>query len=840
VTQQNLDFGSSAANDGEFLSTAFVKVQENFDDLYGMSGVPGRVWAGGVVDTLATNDSSASARAANLATIQDAIDYATANGVQAVNLAGNIYCDPGIYLDPTGNLRSSFSSPSSSQFTAHLRGAGGAGSVESQAATLRFVDVTTSWLLVGPGQGMRISDLNLIGPTPTSRASLNGSGVGIGIAGASGGAHKTLLENVTVWNVRRAFVTGVNGVDALADSNTFFRCSAHNCYTGWQFAKSQNFINTLYDCIGSCKIGVLADQGTPVNIVGGNLSLPNAIKKAFTISSTSALSATTDSTLGSSLLNYTFTTTVSSPDTYLAAGDYDVFTIATDNFGIIPLQLVSYNSGTSVATMRFYQPWLAANFSLATDIAADTDIEDEVQGATKLYACEQVVTLRGPSFNVNGLHLENQNSVTLFYDHTTGFGGGIQTKIDSLFCNYDVEHESEIVDDDTRAVFYGQQSFPWLRHVINDGGCTEISNSLLNDGHAGDGIIMEISGADRTLVVRNVELAMPVIRVPIEQSYFDGSVTNQSRGLGFWDQTPFLPGAENSAGAAVANYLQHRRMYVPFQGFMPAAAHTPHLHKSTLDAIEAGPGTLGTYPPLHGETVYKIADETIGAPSATVFARSPHTAWSYGQDLAINWSYKGHSHVVEMDDLSRMFPGLKIILDNGTDGDKSYIVTGVYPTLGYVTVLELTANNAKYLVGDQDTVYTGSTVKQEDYAIARTGNLPPVKAVTNATSGATTAAAGDLTGAHQVNLLISSVGAANFTTRTAAQMFSDIPGAYAGLAWIVNIRNTNAGTTTLAAGSDVTPSGTMTIPQDTSRTFEFRFTSTTALTVTSLGASSSL
>jgi hypothetical protein len=783
--------------------------------------------------SLTPSDSSSAVKTANTTAIQAAIDYAYANNIQTINISsGTYYCDPDIYLDPPGNMRSSFTSPSSWQFTLHLKGAGGAGSAESQATLLRFTAAPTrGCILVGPGQGMRVSDLNIIAPTPTSRASIDTGYVGIGIAGATGGAHKTLIENVSVSNCRKAFVTGVNSVDTLADSNTFFKCTAVNCYTGWHFAKSQNFINTLYDCVASCKIAVLTDQGTPVNIVGGNLSLPNALGKAFTISGTSGLTATTDSTLGSSLLNYTFTTTVSSPDAYIAAGDYDVFTVATSNFGIVPLELVSYNSGTSVATMRFYQPWLAANFSLATDIAADTDIEDEVQGATTLYACEQVVTLRGPSFNVNGLHLENQGSVTLFYDHTTSFGGGIQTKIDSLFCNYDVEQESIVVDEDTRAVFYGQQSFPWLRHVINDGGCTELSNSLLNDGHAGDGIIIEISGADRTFVVRNVEMAMPILRVPLEQSYFDGTAANQSRGIGFWDQTAFLPGAETSASNGVANYLQHRRMYVPFQGYAPASAHTPYLAKSYLDAIVAGPGSLGGYPPLHGETVYKVADENIGGPSATVFVRSPHTSWSYGQNLSIDWSYKGHGHVVEMSDVTRMFCGLKIILDNGTDGDVSYIVTGVYPTLGYVTVIQVTANNAKYLVGDQNTVYTGSTVKQEAYAIYRSGNLPASKFTTNATVGATTAASGDLTGADFVNVKLTAVGSTNYTTRTAAQMYSDIAGCYSGYKYALAVCNVSTGNTVLAGGSNVTVNSTGNIPASSVRMFEVRFTSTAAVTI---------
>jgi len=103
-----------------------------------------------------------------------------------------------------------------------------------------------------------------------------------------------------------------------------------------------------------------------------------------------------------------------------------------------------------------------------------------------------------------------------------------------------------------------------------------------------------------------------------------------------------------------------------------------------------------------------------------------------------------------------------------------------------------------------------------------------------------TAAVGNLTGAAFVNLLLTAVGANNFTTRTATQMFGDIPGAYTGLKYMASIRNTNAGTTTLVAGTGVTLTGTMTIAQNTTRLFMVEFTSPTACTITSLGVTATL
>jgi hypothetical protein len=118
-------------------------------------------------------------------------------------------------------------------------------------------------------------------------------------------------------------------------------------------------------------------------------------------------------------------------------------------------------------------------------------------------------------------------------------------------------------------------------------------------------------------------------------------------------------------------------------------------------------------------------------------------------------------------------------------------------------------------------------------------NLSPSQFVTNAVSGATTAAVGDITGAEICNLLITGVGAAAYTVRTAAQMFADIPNCQVGFTYQLMIRNTNAGTTTLTAdgGATVTLAGTMTIAQNTTRHFTVTFPTAATCTIQSMGIS---
>jgi hypothetical protein len=114
---------------------------------------------------------------------------------------------------------------------------------------------------------------------------------------------------------------------------------------------------------------------------------------------------------------------------------------------------------------------------------------------------------------------------------------------------------------------------------------------------------------------------------------------------------------------------------------------------------------------------------------------------------------------------------------------------------------------------------------------------PPASAkyTLNAASGATTAAAGDLTGAAFVCATYSGVGANNLTTRTAAQMFADAGNVQPGDSYMLLITNTSGGTTTLVAGSGVTLTGTMTLATNTTRLFNVKFNSATTLTIQSVG-----
>lgn len=108
-----------------------------------------------------------------------------------------------------------------------------------------------------------------------------------------------------------------------------------------------------------------------------------------------------------------------------------------------------------------------------------------------------------------------------------------------------------------------------------------------------------------------------------------------------------------------------------------------------------------------------------------------------------------------------------------------------------------------------------------------------IAAVLNATVG--TLPAGAITGAEQVYLTSTNAVPGTQTTRTAAQMLADIPGASVGFSWTVRIINTGAGTFTLGADASVTLTGTATIAQNTWRDFVFIITGATTAVAQSVG-----
>lgn len=99
--------------------------------------------------------------------------------------------------------------------------------------------------------------------------------------------------------------------------------------------------------------------------------------------------------------------------------------------------------------------------------------------------------------------------------------------------------------------------------------------------------------------------------------------------------------------------------------------------------------------------------------------------------------------------------------------------------------------------------------------------------------------AANLAGAKVVAFENTGTTPANLQFDTAANIVAAIPNARVGAAYLLKIRNSSgsANTATITTNTGITLTGTMTIPQNTTREFLVTLTSLTAVAVNSLGTS---
>ena len=154
---------------------------------------------------------------------------------------------------------------------------------------------------------------------------------------------------------------------------------------------------------------------------------------------------------------------------------------------------------------------------------------------------------------------------------------------------------------------------------------------------------------------------------------------------------------------------------------------SPNLSPDIYALVSGTLGTIGSYPPIDCQTVYKSVAWNSGVLARLHLRSASCPGYSWGQNLTdavvgetVTWSYKGHSAILYLDakTLSWMFPGLGITIPGSYNSDP-YVVTGVYPQLGYVTVMDVTGDLGAPLQGDKTTVYScssGCSIGQAAYS----------------------------------------------------------------------------------------------------------------------------
>jgi hypothetical protein len=624
----------------------------------------------------------------------------------------------------------------------------------------------TPALIVGSQQGSLVSSLQIEGPSSSSwndyRITQPNTGAGIAIAGGSGGSSRAMFDMCEVDNFYVGILDGFN-VDGLGDNNHFRRCYFVNCGICVNISKSQNFIHTFDDCsMFQCTNGVWTGIPTgtnacPVQIFGGNWSQSDTKGDAWTISGTTA---PTFSGGGGIAGQVSFSTTIhldASVDAFnknqrITLGVYNAFALVTAHYGIVPLNMTAFNPATGVAS--FQTTYAFAFYFFDQNVLTSSDFGTEIQACTTLYSVELGTTFLGVGFNIRGIHIENNFRPMTLLTLYESFGQTVPSRIDGMFCDGDISGLSyapvNTSDPNLNSFYYIAKSFPTFNITLGSGNLEIVNSTWSQDQLQGnDPIIIDVQNVAYRLTFRGNSTAGPVcVRVTTGQPGYTNSgsmnaISSPYLGAGEWDVPPLyaLPyqnGAPGYPDGGVSFLLGWGRS--PFWGVRPAPWARPFLLpftgsllSGTLPAIVptgSGGGKGGVtynvpYPIMWGGQIYSQAnwDGTVNPGATEIISR--HKFYTYGQQLTttnvpnLSWNYKGGSWVVNCNqELMRLiFAGCQIKLNNGS-GDVLYMVTGVYPGAGYITVGSGTDNTSR-LAGTAGTLYSGTTIEQDPFQITQ-------------------------------------------------------------------------------------------------------------------------
>jgi hypothetical protein len=420
-------------------------------------------------------------------------------------------------------------------------------------------------LMVGPGQEMLVENIAVVDTNANYRALQNSARVGIGIAGGSGGASGWSLNDCHVFGMYNGVQAGlVSG--ALCDSGYVHKLNIDNCVTGIAYLGTQNYIQNVDNCTISAKVAINAAQGHNINVRGGNYSGVSARAGKFTLSSVSAVTRTVAGT-------YTFTAHVDNPDANLIGSVLDDGCVDLPHFGLVPVLVTGYNSGTQVISLTILPMWGFFHYQ-SVNLKTATDFDTVNQANTTLYLAERMTTFQGPSFNVSGsTHLENPSGYTRLLDDTGTFDvSNHTTRISDLFCNYDVAAPFNSDADAQVAVRKVQKSHPFIN--LENGTSLILDSVRLSQTFK---IAINIDILSGALQVKDCKAwYAPNIRSYSGQDTFTTNFANTDApgtGAGIWQPTPFYSAHQSiqQRQCVPANRLEQGRVLglVSSQGSKP-------------------------------------------------------------------------------------------------------------------------------------------------------------------------------------------------------------------------------------------------------------------------------
>lgn len=408
-----------------------------------------------------------------------------------------------------------------------------------------------------------------------------------------GGSSQSKYENVGATGYFTNWVIG-GASGQLGDSNTFIKAKFQDSCIGIEWAETQAFINSMYDStVFFTTTGLSSASSEGVRVIGGNYSGVQGLAASFTINTVSISGTTVTATVVSPdqylqsamcAMNAGYTLNGVNPDygnstPYGSSCGYNVVTINTPNFGVIPFYISGFNPNTNVISLTLVPAY--QNIYLGS-----LGVPAQVTSATKMYATEMADVFFG-QVEAENLHIENPLMATTLMCNCGGFGNARYGELKSILLNAALSRGPSVccnqpgISDSLLAQFYAQQTVPaliaWQGDIVLDGLASgsdfpfspnlgdrallaNNTNQWIEGRHTQSGTIPAISAstgatpsfdfqADSQNAYTTVE---GFTNTTLAGGYF--AHNDQTFGGGTWD-TPgfFLPSSRNSVDIAVNN-----------------------------------------------------------------------------------------------------------------------------------------------------------------------------------------------------------------------------------------------------------------------------------------------
>jgi hypothetical protein len=606
---------------------------------------------------------------------------------QSANLNNNPLVFKSVWWEPW------YIQPNRYDFTARLHGALGGSHEGGYTSRLNTndADVLGFGIIVGPGQGMQVDHLTIYKSNPGIKK-ISKKGFGIAVAGGSGGATRTTIEHCLIEQFRVGIGIGFNQ-DALGDSNLIYRCSVWGCYVGCQISQTQNFINNFIECSFSNLIQIQALNGQSFSVEGGNYSV-SCERAVFTLTDASGLSQ-----VGINPTVNQFTATVTNGDAMLDEGGYERFAIKTARWGVIPLTLVNWDTGTNIITLAIDTIWQTHTYGL--NYIASASFSADVAAVTKLYANEYARTFIGPA-KVRDIHIENANACQTFLTLTQQFSASNTAVMEDIYLNSSMHGGSPSDSEPAIAAYFCQTVTPHFLVDVNS-GALKIRNFRVG---AGAGRVNVNIWESRQKIGNVVTLEHCDVLTP---TILGGEQFKVLSDVNIYES------GQVGTGTTEWKWVRQGDGHSPWLKYWSHPASVPLISEAILAAWLANTSCAdGAFVPMMGEgREYKLISTTTLADVVNI--KSNHRYLTLGGgNITKDWVYKAGSRILYTNGPQNLRAGQAIVLNNGVDGDVTYLiitVPTVIETSGFTTQMVVTkASDGGVLAGVAGTEYTGTVI----------------------------------------------------------------------------------------------------------------------------------